>query len=167
MLDTLKQTGKNIEHELGRAWDVVSDGWRELFNRSSNALTHFVHGKDTPPSTGNAISPYGHWSLLAGEVEETEKEIIVRLEVPGMEKKDCQVRIEGNRLFLSGRKDFERTSDDSAYHVTERAYGAFQRVIPLPKSVLEEKAEAIYRNGVLTVRLPKLAAQYSRSIPVS
>jgi HSP20 family protein len=49
----------------------------------------------------------------------------------------------------------------------ERAYGSFQRVIPLPKSVVEEKAEATYQNGVLTVRLPKRVPERSRSIPVS
>ncbi|MFZ4537111.1 Hsp20/alpha crystallin family protein [Propionivibrio sp.] len=167
MLDSLRETGKNIGHEIGRAWDVVSDGWRELFNRSSNALTHFVHARDENPPAGSILAPYPRWSLLAGEVEETDKEIVVRLEVPGMEKKDCEVRIEGNRLFLSGRKHFERTSVDSNFHIMERAYGSFQRVIPLPKNVLEEKAEATYLNGVLTVRLPKMEPELSRSIPVS
>ena len=167
MLDTRKETGRNIGHEIGHAWDVVSEGWRELSHRSSNALTRFVHTKDTRPPSETALAPYPRWSLLAGEVEETEKEIIVRLEVPGMGKDDCHVKIEGNRLFLSGEKHFERSSERSAYHVMERAYGSFQRVIPLPKNVVEEKAEATYRDGVLTVRLPKLEPEYSRSIPVS
>jgi HSP20 family protein len=167
MLDTLKEKGRTIGHEIGHAWDVVSEGWRELSHRSRDALTHFVHVKDTKPPTGALPVAYPRWGLLAGEVEETDKEIIVRLEVPGMEKNDCQVKIEGNRLFLSGEKRFERTSDRSAYHVMERAYGSFQRVIPLPKSVLEDKADATYRNGVLTVRLPKREPEHSRSIPVS
>jgi HSP20 family protein len=167
MLDTLKEKGKTIGHEIGHAWDVVAEGWRELSHRSSSALTRFVHAKDTAPPTGSALTPYPRWSLLAGEVEETAREIIVRLEVPGMEKDDCHVKIDGNRLFLSGEKHFERTSERSAYHVMERAYGSFQRVIPLPKSVVEEKAEATYQNGVLTVRLPKRVPERSRSIPVS
>jgi len=167
MLETLKETGKNIGHEISRALDAVSDGWRELFNRSSNALTHFSHSKDAKPPAGAALTPYPHWSLLAGEVEETDTEIVVRLEVPGMEKGDCEVRIEGNRLFLSGKKSFERSSDDSAFHVMERAYGAFQRVISLPKSVRQDEAKATYRNGVLTVHLPKLTPEHARSIPVS
>lgn len=164
MLDSLKETGKNLGYEIGRAWDALSDGWRELFHRSSNALTHFTHpgNSDLPVN-----APYPRWSLLAGEVEETDKEIVVRLELPGMEKEDCEVRIDGNRLILSGKKSFERISDDSAFHVMERAYGAFQRVIPLPKNVMEDRAEASYRNGVLTVRLPKLQPERSRSIPVA
>ena len=167
MLDSLKEAGKSIGHEIGRAWDAVSDGWRELFNRSGNALTHFSHTREVSPPPGAIFAPYPRWSLLAGEVEETEKEIIVRIELPGMDKQDCQVIIEGNRLILSGKKHFERISDDSQFHVMERAYGAFERSIALPKSVRDEQAEASYINGVLTVRLPKHETTQSRSIPVS
>jgi HSP20 family protein len=168
MLDALKEKGKTLGHDLGHAWDVMSDGWRELAQRSSNALTRFVHAKDSKPSpVGALLGSYPRWSLLAGEVEETEREIIVRLEIPGMEKEDCQVKIDGNRLFLNGEKHFERTSDKSSYHVMERAYGSFQRVIPLPQSVVGDAAAATYRNGVLTVHLPKQASVHSRSIPVS
>lgn len=167
MLDSLKEAGKNIGHEIGRAWEVLADGWRELFNRSSNALTHFSHTKDVSPPGGAIFAPYPRWSLLAGEVEETAKEIVVRLELPGMRKEDCQVRIEGNRLILTGNKHFERISDDSAFHVMERAYGAFQRIVPLPNEVLEDQAEASYINGVLSVRLPKRETRPRRPIPVS
>lgn len=168
MLDTLKEKGKALGHDLGHAWDVMSEGWREISQRSSNALTRFVHPKDSKPAPAGALlDSYPRWSLLAGEVEETGQEIIVRLEVPGMEKEDCHVRIDGNRLILSGEKHFERSSDKSNYHVMERAYGSFQRVIPLPKSVVEEEAEASYRNGVLSVRLPKRASEHPRSVPVS
>lgn len=172
MLDTLKEKGKTLSHDLGHdlshAWEVISEGWRELSQRSSHALTRFVHAKDLKPSPASGQSgTYPSWSLLAGEVEETEREIIVRLEVPGMNKDDCRVRIDGNNLFLSGEKHFESTSDKSSYHIMERAYGSFERVIPLPKSVVEEEAEATYRNGVLTVRLPKHETANVRSIPVS
>jgi HSP20 family protein len=168
VLDSLMEKGKTLGHDLGHAWDLMSEGWRELSQRSSNALTRFVHAKEAKPSTVGAFpDAYPRWSLLAGEVEETEREIIVRLEVPGMEKEDCQVKIDGNLLFLSGEKHFERTSDKSNYHVMERAYGSFQRVIPLPKSVVEEEAEATYRSGVLTVWLPKHVSAHSRAVPVS
>lgn len=168
MLDTLKETGKNIGHEISRAWNAVSDGWRELFERSSNALTHFGHSQDSgPPPGSSSLASLPRWSLLAGDIEETDKEIIVRLELPGMEREDCKVRIEGNRLILNGEKRFSRSSEKSDFHLIERAYGSFQRVIALPKNVIEDQAEASYRNGVLTVRLPKQEAQYSRSVPVS
>ena len=61
----------------------------------------------------------------------------------------------------------ERETNDSTYHVMERAYGMFQRAIPLPLSVNIEKAQASFRNGVLTVRLPKGDSDKVRSIAVS
>lgn len=165
MLDSLKQAGMSIGRELSRAWESLSDGWRELLSRSSDALTQFSGGKGDASSGARAGFP--RWSLLAGEVEETDRDVVVRVEVPGMEKEDCRVTIEGNMLHLVGEKRFERETGDSTYHVMERAYGAFRRSIPLPHSVNIDKAEARYRNGVLTVRLPKEGGGKARSVPVS
>ena len=167
MLDSLKQAGKNIGRELSRTWESLSEGWRELLSRSSNALTHFSADKDESSAESGALATFPRWSLLAGEVEETDKEIVVRVEVPGMEKEDCRITIEGNMLSLSGEKRFAREPRDSTYHVMERAYGAFQRTIPLPRNVDTDKAEANYRNGVLSIRLPKVAGENGRTIPVS
>ena len=171
MLDSLKQAGKNIGRELNRAWENLSDGWRELLSRSGDSLTHFAHGKGVEEAAAGApstpLANFPRWSLLAGEVEETGKDVVVRVEVPGMDKEDCRITIEGNMLYLSGEKRFERETHDSTYHVMERAYGAFQRSIPLPRNVDIDKAEASYKNGVLTVRLPKSGGDTAKSIPVS
>lgn len=167
MLDSLKQAGKNIGRELSRTWENLSEGWHELLSRSSNALTHFSRDRNGVQPEGGAIATFPRWSLLAGEVEETDKEVVVRVEAPGMEKEDCRITIEGNMLSLSGEKRFERETGDSTYYVMERAYGAFQRTIPLPRNVDAEKAEASYRNGVLIVRLPKVDGESGRNIPVS
>lgn len=168
MLDSLKQAGKNIGREIGRAWENLSEGWHELLSRSSNALTHFSRSNknEVQPESG-ALAVFPRWSLLAGEVEETSKEIVVRVEAPGMEKGDCRITIEGNMLHLSGEKHIEREAHDSTYHIMERAYGAFQRTIPLPRNVDADKAEASYKNGVLTVRLPKVAGESGRTITIS
>lgn len=167
MLDSLKQAGKNIGHELTRRWENLSEGWRELLSRSSDALTHFSRKKDEMPEGSGALATFPRWSLLAGEVEETDKEILVRVEVPGMEKEDCRITIEGNVLYLNGEKRYERETIDSTYHIMERAYGAFQRAIPLPRNIDADKAEASYKNGVLSIRLPKEADEKSRAIPLS
>lgn len=165
MFDNLKEAGRTIGQEIGRAWDAVADGWRELFNRSSNALTHFTRARDDALPAGAPSLP--NWSLLAGEVEESASEIVVRLELPGMDKSDCQVRIDGHTLILCGNKRFERISEDSAFHVMERAYGVFERHIELPRNVRAEQAEARFRNGVLSVRLPKKEdGTRARTIPV-
>jgi len=163
----LKQAGKNIGRELSRTWENLSEGWRELLSRSNNALTHFSRSKDVEQAESRELATFPRWSLLAGEVEETEKEVVVSVEVPGMEKEDCHITIEGNTLYLSGEKRFERETQDSTYHVMERAYGAFQRSIPLPRNVDIDKADASYKNGVLTVRLPKVGSENIKSIKVS
>ncbi len=167
MLNSLKQTGRNIGHEISRAWENLSEGWRELLSHSGDALTYFGRKRDETGKAGSALTTFPSWSLLAGEVEETATEIVVRVEVPGMRKDDCQITIEGNTLHLSGEKNFEHEDHGSTYHVMERAYGAFRRSIPLPRNVNIDRAEARYDNGVLTVRLPKEGGGSSRTIHVS
>lgn len=167
MLNSLKQTGKIIGREISRAWENLSEGWRELLSRSSDALTHFTRHKDEDQKESSEFATLPRWSLLAGELEETPKDVVVRIEVPGMDKDDCQITIEGNMLHLSGEKRFERETHDSTYHVMERAYGAFQRSIPLPRNVNIDKAQASFKNGVLTVRLPKEGGDNVKSIRVS
>ncbi|MES1983205.1 MAG: Hsp20/alpha crystallin family protein [Pseudomonadota bacterium] len=167
MLDTLKEAGKNLTREIGRTWDSMSEGWRELLSHGNQALTYFSGSKDEKKADGNSPAIFPSWSLLAGEVEETEKEIVVRMEVPGIDKENCNITIEGNTLYLKGEKRYERVTQDSTFHVTERAYGSFQRAIPLPSNVDPDQAEANYKNGVLTIRLPKVGGAQSRTIKVS
>ena len=165
MLNSLKQAGRQIGREINRAWENLAEGWRELLSRSGDALTHFARDKDE--AQPGALATFPRWSLLAGEVEETDTEVVVRVEVPGMEKEDCRISIDGNLLTISGEKRYARETTDSTFHVMERAYGAFQRNIPLPHNVDSDRAEAHYRSGVLTVRLPKTGEAKSRSVPVS
>ena len=166
MLNNLKQTGKALSQEINRAWDNLAEGWRELLSRSSHALTPFTRHKESD-AQGDGLATLPRWGLVSGELEETARDVVVRVELPGMDKADCRITIEGNLLRLSGEKRFERDAHDSTYHVMERAYGAFERVIPLPRSVDVDKAEASFRNGVLTVRLPKGVSDKARAIQVS
>lgn len=168
MLDSFKQVGENISRELSRTWENLTEGWRELLSRSNEALTHFVRNKDEESTESSRTLPgIPRWSLLAGEVEETDKEILVRIEIPGMEKKDLQITIDGNMLYLSGEKRMERESHDSSYHIMERAYGSFQRAIPLPRNVKTDDAEASYKNGVLKIHLPKVSGEKVKNISLS
>jgi HSP20 family protein len=167
MLDSIKQASKNITREINRAWENLSEGWRELLSRSSHALTHFKRSNHAEAETGSALATFPRWSLLAGEVEETDSDLVVRVEAPGMNRDDCRITLEGNMLYVSGEKHFESETIDSTYHIMERAYGAFQRAIPLPRNVDFDQAEATYKNGVLTVRLPKSGRDTAKTIPVS
>jgi len=162
MLETLKQAGETIGRELRYTWTDLSEGWIELLGRSSSSLTYFSFGRGKEiPAHGRSNANYPRWGLLAGEVEELDQEIVVRIEVPGMEKEDFNITIKGNLLCLSGEKRSQREMRGSTYHMMERAYGSFQRSIPLPPSVDTNKARMIYRSGVLNIRLPKLVNDIS------
>ena len=166
MLNTLKQTGKNIGREINRAWDNLAEGWHELLSRSGNALTRFTHRKADESDDGADLSLLPSWSLLAGELEETGKDVVVRVELPGMDKDNCSITIEGNVLHLSGEKRFERETTDSTYHLMERAYGAFRRSVQLPAAVIADKAQASYKDGILRIELPKETPAKPRVIEV-
>lgn len=158
---------KEIGKSLSRAWETLAEGWRELLSRSGEALTRFV-GKDDDNTTNVAGTPMRlpRWGLLTGEVMETDKSIVVRLEIPGVAKDDCEIEVEGNQLRIRGEKRSDLEHIAQNYYVMERAYGSFERVITLPRNVDSEAAEASWKHGVLTVVLPKLGVTSARRIVV-
>jgi HSP20 family protein len=100
------------------------------------------------------------------DITEDDKAYRVTAELPGMNEKDIEVVISGDRLTLRGEKQQER--QDTNKHLSERSYGMFQRSFTLPEAIDREKIEAGFHNGVLTLTLPKTAqaAQQSRKIEV-
>ncbi len=89
------------------------------------------------------------------DVKENEKEIVVKADMPGMDEKDINLTIHNGVLSLRGEKKSEHTDERENYHVMERGYGSFQRSIRLPETIDEDKAEARFDKGVLTITLPK------------
>jgi HSP20 family protein len=88
----------------------------------------------------------------------------ITAELPGMERRDVDVVLEDDYLVLRGEKKLEARGEDrekGCYHV-ERAFGSFQRILPLPDGVDTERAEAKFENGTLTIRLPKAATARSK-----
>ncbi len=91
-------------------------------------------------------------------VAENDREVVVTAELPGMDEKDIDVTIVRDALTLRGERRSETETREGTFHRMERSTGAFHRTIPLPAEVVSAKAEASFRKGVLTVRLPKDAA---------
>ena len=89
------------------------------------------------------------------DVKENEKEIVVKADLPGMDEKDINLTIHNGVLSLRGEKKSEHTDQRENYHMMERSYGSFQRSIRLPDTIDEDKAEARFDKGVLTITLPK------------
>jgi HSP20 family protein len=89
------------------------------------------------------------------DVEEDEKTIRVKAEVPGIDEKDLEVKIENNVLTLSGEKKEERKEEKKNYVFSERKFGSFSRSISLPEGVKTDKIKATFKKGVLNIEIPK------------
>lgn len=102
------------------------------------------------------------------DLEETEKEYRITAELPGMEEKDVEVLLTGNAITLKGEKKEEKEEKGKSFYHMERSYGSFQRTVPLPEGIDLKKVDADFKNGVLTVKLPKTveAKIKSKKVPV-
>ena len=101
------------------------------------------------------------------ELSETNRELKVEAELPGLEEKDVEVLLNDGVLTLRGERKSE--TEDRSRHISERYYGRFERRITLPAEVEEDRIHAAFKNGILTVTMPKLAeaAQKVKRIPIS
>ena len=89
------------------------------------------------------------------DVSETESELKIDVDLPGVEEKDVDVAISDNVLTVKGEKKAEREEKKKDFHVVERSYGSFSRSLTLPFAVDPDKARATFKNGVLSISLPK------------
>ena len=102
----------------------------------------------------------------AVDVFETENELVVKADLPDMNEKDIDVRVENNTLTVRGERKFEQQASEDNYLRIERAYGTFTRSFSLPNTVNPEAIRAEYRNGVLTVRMPKREESKPKQIKI-
>lgn len=91
----------------------------------------------------------------AFDVSETENELIVKGEVPGMDQKDIDINLSDGLLTITGEKKQEKEDKNENYHCVERHYGKFSRTMRVPFEVEADKVDATYKDGVLKVTLPK------------
>lgn len=151
-----------LKNLIERAWESLTEGWRELLSRSTGALTYFGSRKV------ESSDEFPRWSLLAAETWETAKSVVIRVEIPGMNQSDLNVEVDGNALRVRGEKHSGvKPQQRRRYHLMERAYGHFERSIPLPHGVDSETAEVSYRDGVLTVILAKTDTLPPRQLTIS
>jgi HSP20 family protein len=100
------------------------------------------------------------------DIREQNDAYLVEVELPGLSKDDVKITMENNILTVQGEKKQEKEEKRGNYHRTERVYGSFQRSFTLPSSVKNEKIEAQYKNGILTVTLPKVEEAKPKAIEV-
>lgn len=102
----------------------------------------------------------------AVDIYETENELVLKADVPDVESKEVDVRVENQTLTIAGQRKFEKQDSAAGYHRMERSYGTFTRSFAIPNTFDTEKIGASYKNGVLTVTLPKKEAAKPRQIKI-
>jgi len=120
-----------------------------------DAFTRFFH----EPHSNRPSSP-------AVDIFESENELVLKADVPDVDLKDIDVRVENQTLTIAGERKFEKNEKTKGYHRIERSYGNFTRSFAVPNSFDTASINAAYRNGVLTVTLPKKEAAKPRQIKV-
>jgi HSP20 family protein len=105
------------------------------------------------------------WSP-AVDIFETENELVMKADVPEVDPKHIGIQVENGTLTLKGERRFEEQKNGKGFHRIERSYGSFVRAFSLPETVDAEKVKADYRNGVLTITLPKKEVAKPKTINV-
>ncbi|HKI87038.1 MAG TPA: Hsp20/alpha crystallin family protein [Thermoanaerobaculia bacterium] len=137
-----------------------------LFTPTTNRLMdEFLTDAFAPAFSGEDVRTR-EW-LPAVDIREDDNALKMFVEVPGMDRKDVNLSIEDNVLTVSGERRFEKDVEKEEYHRIERAYGTFSRSFTLPRNVDPEKVKATYKDGVLTIELPKVEEAKPRKIAIS
>ncbi|MBE3126632.1 MAG: Hsp20/alpha crystallin family protein [Acidobacteria bacterium] len=107
----------------------------------------------------------GAWAPSV-DIYENENEVVLAAEIPGVDEKDVEIKVEDNTLTLRGERRFEKETKEENYHRIERSYGSFFRSFALPSYIDQDHIEAEHENGVLKIRMPKRAEIKSRKVKI-
>jgi HSP20 family protein len=138
------------------------DPFREVVamqNRLNSVFGNMSNETENPLTTANFVP--------AVDVYEDDKKVVLKLEVPGIEEKDLDVRVENNTLTVKGERKFDKEEKEENFHRIERRYGSFYRAFTLPSTVDAENVDAKYENGVLKIELNKKPEAQPKQIKVN
>ena len=147
----------------------LRSGMSDLRGRMTRLFDAWIPETITGARNEEMLTPSTFWRSLAGpavDITDRAEDIVVKAELPGLNKDDFTIEVEADRIILRGEKKAEREQNEGACVIREAHYGSFYRAIPLPATVDRDKAEAAYKHGVLTVTLPKTADAKSRRVTV-
>jgi HSP20 family protein len=126
--------------EVSRLRDEIDRVWQDFFG------------------SGRGIRPLGMEWIPPVDILDTADKVTVKVEVPGMDAKNIEISLSGDVLTIKGEKKTERDEKGESFFLAERNYGSFYRSLRLPVEVEEDKIEATYKHGVLTITCPKKEA---------
>ncbi len=139
--------------------------WNRLRNLSNlQEQVNQLFDSATPAQADN--SALTSWAP-AVDIHETENEVVLKADIPGVNEKDIDVRVENNTLTVRGERSFNSEVKEDNYLRIERTYGSFSRSFGLPTTVNTEAIKAEYKNGVLTVEMPKRAESKPKQVKIN
>jgi len=133
---------------------------------SPEATRFFEDFFDEFPFGGSLLQNRDQW-MPAVDILEKDGNLVLRAELPGIDEKEIDLKLEGNVLTLKGERKVEKDEKKANYHRVESYHGAFSRSFKLPDTVDRDKIRAEYKNGILTVTIPQKPEVQPREIPVS
>ncbi len=150
--------------EVARARDPffpLRGRWNRMFDELMKDFPSFPSLASFP-----AFSEWGKGGFPSLDMREKDEEILVTAEVPGVAAEELDVRIEGKLLTIRGEKTQETEAKEGEPHRVERVYGSFERQVVLPSPIDAEKVTAVFKDGVLTLHLPKRPEAKARKIQI-
>jgi HSP20 family protein len=138
-------------------WDPFREAV-SLQNRV-NSLFHNLNEGETPLTAANFVP--------AVDIYEDADKLVLKVEIPGMEEKDLDVRVEDNTLTVKGERKFEAEEKEENFHRIERSYGSFFRAFSLPSTVETDHIQASYNAGVLKLELKKKPEAQPKKIKIN
>jgi len=137
------------------------DPYREVVSLQNriNSLFHNMSGEDDPLAAASFVP--------AVDIYEDAQKVVLKLEVPGIDQKDLDVRVENHTLTVKGERRFEAEEKEQNFHRIERRYGSFYRAFTLPSTVDTENVAASYNAGVLKLELKKKPEAQPKQIQIS
>ena len=148
-------------------WQKPEFSTRSAFDRLSNLRHQFDQLFDAPWTEGTRTTPFLNGWVPAIDVFEDKNLVRVTAELPGMKKEGIEVTLHDGVLSISGERKAEADRKTGEVHRTERFFGRFQRAVTLPTPVAADKISASYKDGVLTVTLPKSEEAKPKQIQVN
>lgn len=157
---TKEDTKKNGEMLLRREHPFFDT----LQNEMNRLFEDFGHGLGFP-RTGKWLESLGEFHAKV-DVKETDKEVVVSAEVPGVDIKDIDVSLKNGGLLIKGEKRQEKEEKDKGYYRMERSYGSFERYLPLPCEIDRESVAASYKDGVVKITMQKTKEAIKNEKPI-
>lgn len=171
------QAGRELAESTHRGLTEASDAWRQSFDPFMALQMDFGRMFDDfwrrasgfgPLPALRPARPFGALSTTAfngmppADLKETDGGYRLSVELPGLDKEDVELSVRDGALIISGHKAEEKDEGGASYRMSERRYGRFERSFPLPQDIDREKIGASFRNGLLTIELPKSEAARAR-----